>query len=141
MCGRYNVTDSAEIQTLMGEHGLTGIASSLQLNVPREGKGALVVEAAGKLQLKLVKKNDSSRHPRCRQIISSHVDSELSVTDTNLKILRRVPMSKKAPKPMASDAARRIQSDTAKQGDGTVGKDSFAARATRAAAKRANKQS
>jgi len=45
-------------------------------------------------------------------------------------------MSKKAPKPMASDAARRIQSDTAKQGDGT-----FAARATRAAAKRANKQS
>jgi hypothetical protein len=40
----------------MGEHGLTGIASSLQLNVPREGKGALVVEAAGELQLKLVKK-------------------------------------------------------------------------------------
>lgn len=50
-------------------------------------------------------------------------------------------MSKKAPRPMTSEAARRIQSETAKRGDGTVSKDSFAARATRTAAKRANKQS
>ncbi|WP_339666687.1 SOS response-associated peptidase family protein [uncultured Marinobacter sp.] len=51
MCGRYNVTDSPEIQTLMGELGLTGVAPSPQLNVPPGGTGEFVIEADGKRQL------------------------------------------------------------------------------------------
>jgi hypothetical protein len=38
-------------------------------------------------------------------------------------------------KPMTNDAARRIQSQTAKQNNGTISKDSFAAKALRMAAK------
>ena len=51
MCGRYNVTDSPEIRTLMGELGLTGVAPSPQLNVPPGGTGEFVIEADGKRQL------------------------------------------------------------------------------------------
>jgi len=51
MCGRYNVTDSPEIQTLMGELDLLGIAPSPQLNVPPGGTGEFVIEADGRRQL------------------------------------------------------------------------------------------
>jgi putative SOS response-associated peptidase YedK len=47
MCGRYNVTDSPEIQTLMGELGLPDIKPSPQLNVPPGDTGKFVVEADG----------------------------------------------------------------------------------------------
>jgi putative SOS response-associated peptidase YedK len=51
MCGRYNVTDAPEIQTLMGGLGLSGITPSPQLNVPPGGKGEFVIETDGKRQL------------------------------------------------------------------------------------------
>lgn len=41
----------------------------------------------------------------------------------------------KAKKPMTEEAVRRIKSATAKKGDGTVPKDSFASRAERTVAK------
>ncbi|MCK7546180.1 SOS response-associated peptidase [Marinobacter bryozoorum] len=47
MCGRYNVTDSPEVQELMGQLGLPGIAPRPQLNVPPGGIGEFVMEAGG----------------------------------------------------------------------------------------------
>jgi len=47
MCGRYNVTDSPEVQGLMGQLGLPGIAPRPQLNVPPGGIGEFVMEAGG----------------------------------------------------------------------------------------------
>ena len=47
MCGRYNVTESPEVQELMGQLGLPGIAPRPQLNVPPGGIGEFVMEAGG----------------------------------------------------------------------------------------------
>jgi len=47
MCGRYNVTDSPEIRTLMEQLGLPSMAPTPQHNVPPGGIGEFVMEAAG----------------------------------------------------------------------------------------------
>lgn len=47
MCGRYNVTDSPEIQALMGQLGLPGVKPAPQHNVPPGGIGEFVIETAG----------------------------------------------------------------------------------------------
>ncbi|PXX89128.1 DUF159 family protein [Marinobacter vulgaris] len=47
MCGRYNVTDSPEVQTLMEQLGLPGVTPRPQHNVPPGGIGEFVMEAAG----------------------------------------------------------------------------------------------
>ena len=45
MCGRYNVTDSPEVQALMEQLGLPGVAPRPQHNVPPGGIGEFVIEA------------------------------------------------------------------------------------------------
>jgi len=47
MCGRYNVSDTPEIQALMGQLGLPGVKPRPQLNVPPGGTGEFIIEAAG----------------------------------------------------------------------------------------------
>lgn len=47
MCGRYNVTDSPEVRTLMERLMLPNTLPTPQLNVPPGGVGEFVVEAAG----------------------------------------------------------------------------------------------
>src|SRR5690554_4204261 len=46
MCGRYNVIDSPEVQTLMEQLGLPGVTPRPQHNVPPGGIGEFVIEAA-----------------------------------------------------------------------------------------------
>src|SRR5690554_7235021 len=46
MCGRYNVTDSPEVKTLMEQLGLPGVIPRPQHNVPPGGLGEFVIEAA-----------------------------------------------------------------------------------------------
>ncbi|WP_339803842.1 SOS response-associated peptidase family protein [uncultured Marinobacter sp.] len=47
MCGRYNVTDSPEVQDLMAELGLSAAAPRPQLDVPPGGTGEFVIEVGG----------------------------------------------------------------------------------------------
>ncbi|MDV3504183.1 SOS response-associated peptidase [Marinobacter sp. M-5] len=51
MCGRYNVTDSPEVRTLMERLMLPNTLPTPQLNVPPGGVGEFVAEAAGARQL------------------------------------------------------------------------------------------
>lgn len=51
MCGRYNVTDSPEVQTLMEQLGLPGVMPRAQYNVPPGGTGEFVIETDGKRSL------------------------------------------------------------------------------------------
>lgn len=46
MCGRYNVIDSPEVQTLMEQLGLPSVVPRPQHNVPPGGIGEFVIEAA-----------------------------------------------------------------------------------------------
>lgn len=51
MCGRYNVTDSPEVRTLMEQLMLPNALPMPQLNVPPGGVGEFVAEAAGERHL------------------------------------------------------------------------------------------